>query len=123
MARVTVEDCIVKVSNRFELVLLAAKRARAIASGEPLTIDRDNDKNPVVARREIAEGTVETDRLHQNLVQSLQRHVEIDEPEEEELRLTLPASGWGEILEDVTESVAEPESADDEADTADYDAA
>ena len=123
MARVTVEDCIVKIPNRFELVLLAANRARAMSAGEPLTIDRDNDKNPVIALREIAEETVEIDGLRTNLIQSLQRHVEIDEPEEEELGLTLPAGGWGEILEDVTETVAEPESADDEAETANYDEA
>jgi DNA-directed RNA polymerase subunit omega len=123
MARVTVEDCIVKIPNRFEMVLLAANRARAISSGEPLTVDRDNDKNPVIALREIADETVEIDGLRTNLIQSLQRHVEVDEPEEEELSLTLPAGGWGEILEDVTETVPEPESADAEAEFTDYDGA
>ncbi len=83
MARVTVEDCVDKVENRFELVLLAAQRARAVSAGEPLTIDRDNDKNPVVALREIAERTVEVDTLREDLTHSLQRHVEVDEPEEE----------------------------------------
>ena len=83
MARVTVEDCVDKVSNRFELVLLAAQRSRAISAGEPLTIDRDKDKNPVVALREIAEKTVPVDNLREDLVASMQRHIEVDEPEEE----------------------------------------
>ena len=82
MARVTVEDCVVKVPNRFELVLLAAQRAREITSGAPLTLDRDNDKNPVVALREIADETVGLDHLQDSLVRGMQKHVEIDEPEE-----------------------------------------
>ena len=82
MARVTVEDCVVKVPNRFELVLLAAQRAREITSGVPLTIDRDDDKNPVVALREIADETVALDHLKTSLVRGMQKHVEIDEPEE-----------------------------------------
>ena len=81
MARVTVEDCIDKVPNRFELVLLASHRARTISQGAPLTIDRDNDKNPVVALREIAEVTVDKDDLQEDLVHSMQKHVEVDEPE------------------------------------------
>jgi DNA-directed RNA polymerase subunit omega len=81
MARVTVEDCIDKVANRFELVLLASHRARTISQGGPLTIDRDNDKNPVVALREIAEETVEVGDLQEDLVHSMQKHVEVDEPE------------------------------------------
>ncbi len=84
MARVTVEDCVVKVPNRFDLVLLAAHRSRAVSAGAPLTLDRDNDKNPVVALREIAEETVGTDETSESLIRSLQRHVEIDEPEEED---------------------------------------
>ncbi len=84
MARVTVEDCIEIVSNRFDLVLMASQRARAISAGAPLTVDRDNDKNPVVALREIAETTVEIDALEDSLIRSLQRHVDFDEPEEEE---------------------------------------
>ena len=81
MARVTVEDCIDKVENRFDLVLLASHRARLISSGAPITIDRDNDKNPVVALREIAETTISPDDLKEELVHSLQKYVEVDEPE------------------------------------------
>ena len=88
MARVTVEDCVVKVPNRFELVLLAAQRAREITSGAPLSIDRDDDKNPVVALREIAEDTVGLDHLKTSVVRGMQKHVELDEPEEsQELEL------------------------------------
>lgn len=82
MARVTVEDCVLKVPNRFELVLLAAQRAREITSGLPLSIDRDDDKNPVVALREIADETVGLPQLKESLVRGMQKHVEIDEPEE-----------------------------------------
>jgi DNA-directed RNA polymerase subunit omega len=82
MARVTVEDCVVKVPNRFELVLLAAQRAREITSGAPLSLDRDDDKNPVVALREIADETVSLDHLKDSVVRGMQKHVEIDEPEE-----------------------------------------
>ncbi|WP_142846969.1 DNA-directed RNA polymerase subunit omega [Telmatospirillum sp. J64-1] len=85
MARVTVEDCVQKVPNRFELVLLAGQRAREISSGGPLTVDRDNDKNPVVALREIAEETVDLDHLRNAVISGLQRHVEVDEPEEDEM--------------------------------------
>lgn len=81
MARVTVEDCIDKVNNRFELVLLASHRARLISQGAPITIDRDNDKNPVVALREIADETLSPDDLKEDLIHSLQKHVEVDEPE------------------------------------------
>ena len=88
MARVTVEDCILQVPNRFDLVMLAAQRAREISAGAPLTIDRDNDKNPVVALREIADQTVDRDALEQALISGLQRHVEVDEPEEEDLSET-----------------------------------
>ncbi|WP_334176358.1 DNA-directed RNA polymerase subunit omega [Pseudoxanthobacter sp.] len=83
MARVTVEDCIDKVDNRFELVLLASHRSRMISSGSPLTIDRDNDKNPVVALREIADEMVQPDDLKEDLIHSLQKYVEVDEPEAE----------------------------------------
>ena len=83
MARVTVEDCVDKVENRFELVLLASHRARLISSGAPLTIDRDRDKNPVVALREIAEETIAPDDLKEQLIHSLQKYVEVDEPEVE----------------------------------------
>lgn len=83
MARVTVEDCVQKVSNRFELVMVAAQRSREISSGAEPRLDRDNDKNPVVALREIADEKVSPEELHNSLVQSLQRHVEVDEPEED----------------------------------------
>ena len=82
MARVTVEDCVVKVPNRFELVLFAAQRTREITAGGPLTVDRDDDKNPVVALREIAEETIEVDHLRTSVVRGMQKHIEIDEPEE-----------------------------------------
>ena len=81
MARVTVEDCIDKVENRFELVLLAGHRARLISQGAAITIDRDNDKNPVVALREIADETLSPGDLKEDLIHSLQKHVEVDEPE------------------------------------------
>jgi DNA-directed RNA polymerase subunit omega len=91
MARVTVEDCIDKVENRFELVLLASHRARLVSQGAAITIDRDNDKNPVVALREIAEETLSPDDLKEDLIHSLQKHVEIDEPEPDPA--SLAASG------------------------------
>ncbi len=87
MARVTVEDCVTKVPNRFELVMMAAQRSRNISAGSPLTLERDNDKNPVVALREIAEETIELKELNNTLVRSLQKHVEMDEPEEDEMDL------------------------------------
>jgi DNA-directed RNA polymerase subunit omega len=83
MARVTVEDCIEKVENRFDLVLLAAHRARQIASGAPLLVDRDRDKNPVVALREVADGELKPIDLEEGLIHSLQKYVEVDEPEAE----------------------------------------
>ncbi|MBO3759618.1 DNA-directed RNA polymerase subunit omega [Ciceribacter sp. L1K23] len=83
MARVTVEDCIDKVDNRFELVLLASHRARQISQGAQITVDRDNDKNPVVALREIADETLSPGDLKEDLIHSLQKHVEVDEPEQE----------------------------------------
>ena len=87
MARVTVEDCIDKVENRFDLVLMASHRARLISSGVPITVDRDKDKNPVVALREIAETRLSPDDLREDLIHSLQKHVEVDEPEAD----TVPA--------------------------------
>ncbi|MEK7244537.1 MAG: DNA-directed RNA polymerase subunit omega [Pseudomonadota bacterium] len=83
MARVTVEDCILKVPNRFELVMLAAQRARSISSGSAMTVDRDNDKNPVVALREIAEATVNTGEIEESLIRGMQKNLESDEPVEE----------------------------------------
>lgn len=87
MARVTVEDCVTRVPNRFDLVMVAAQRARNLGAGVPLTIDRDNDKNPVVALREIAEGTVDVAELETNLVRGLQKVVEMEEPEEDDMDL------------------------------------
>ncbi len=101
MARVTVEDCVDKVENRFELVLLAGHRARQISQGAQITIDRDNDKNPVVALREIADETLSPDDLKEDLIHSLQKHVEVDEPE-----AAAPAQ-IASSSEDVAEDIAE----------------
>ena len=84
MARVTVEDCVERIPNRFELVMLAAKRSREISSGSVLTVERDDDKNPVCALREIADETVPLDELREELVRGLQKHIEVDEPEEDD---------------------------------------
>ena len=92
MARVTVEDCIDKIENRFELVLLASHRARLISSGAPITVDRDNDKNPVVALREIADERFSPEDMKEDLIHSLQKHVEVDEPEPEAVPAMAPAS-------------------------------
>lgn len=94
MARVTVEDCVLRVPNRFELVMMAAQRAREIASGGPLSIDRDNDKNPVVALREIADDTISLEVLKNSLVKGHQRHVDSDEPEEEIVELMAGEGDW-----------------------------
>lgn len=102
MARVTVEDCIDKVNNRFELVLLAGHRARQISQGASITVDRDNDKNPVVALREIADETLSPDDLKEDLIHSLQKHVEVDEPEAD-----------GEALADQTTSSADADDAEE----------
>ena len=91
MARVTVEDCVDKVPNRFELVMLAAHRAREIAAGSPLTVDRDNDKNPVVSLREIADETQSADDLRERLIESNQSQIEVDEPEEDAMALLMGA--------------------------------
>ncbi|MFV0281736.1 MAG: DNA-directed RNA polymerase subunit omega [Rhodoblastus sp.] len=101
MARVTVEDCIEKVENRFDLVLLAAHRARTISSGQPITIDRDNDKNPVVALREIADGTLTPADLEEDFIHSLQKHVEVDEPEAEVVPALVSAEAASEASGDV----------------------
>ncbi|MFQ5567108.1 MAG: DNA-directed RNA polymerase subunit omega [Paracoccaceae bacterium] len=89
MARVTVEDCVDKVPNRFDLVMLAAHRARTISDGAPITVERDNDKNPVVALREIAEETMGVEELREQAIESNQRHVEVDEPEEDNMALLM----------------------------------
>lgn len=108
MARVTVEDCVEKIPNRFDLVMLAAERAREIATGATLTVDRDRDKNPVVALREIADETVDLEDLEGGLVKGLQKFVDNDEPEdEEELRELLAAPG-AEAAEQGEEAQAKP---------------
>jgi DNA-directed RNA polymerase subunit omega len=89
MARVTVEDCVIQIPNRFELVMIASQRTREISGGAPITLERDNDKNPVVALREIAETTIDLDGLRNAIVTGLQRHVEQDEPEEDELEMLM----------------------------------
>jgi len=89
MARVTVEDCVDKVPNRFDLVMLAAHRAREISSGSEITVPRDNDKNPVVALREIAEETLTADQLREAAIESHQTQIEVDEPEEDEMALLM----------------------------------
>jgi DNA-directed RNA polymerase subunit omega len=101
MARVTVEDCVQKVPNRFELVLLAAQRARNLSRGEELTIDRDDDKNPVVALREIAEETIELPKIEQDLIRSLSRAPE-PEPADEEVLDLIPTDQNIFGLQDVT---------------------
>lgn len=89
MARVTVEDCVDKVPNRFELVMLAAHRAREVAAGAAITVDRDNDKNPVVSLREIADETQTADELRERLIESNQTQIEVDEPEEDRMALLM----------------------------------
>ena len=89
MARVTVEDCVDKVPNRFDLVLLAAQRAREISGGASLTVERDRDKNPVVALREIAEETQLADHLRERMIESHQTQIEVDEPEEDQMALLM----------------------------------
>lgn len=124
MARVTVEDCVVKVPNRFELVLLAAQRARALAGGAGPTLARENDKNPVIALREIAEGTIDTEDLRQLVVSGLQKHVEVDEPEDDSVAILAAAEKeWAGVTGDEpSEPSSEFEPAVDAAGTSDDDA-
>ncbi len=89
MARVTVEDCVDKVPNRFDLVMMAAHRARTLSSGAPITVERDNDKNPVVALREIAEETMTPEDLMEDAIESHQNHIEVDEPEEDNMAVLM----------------------------------
>ncbi|MGM0585407.1 MAG: DNA-directed RNA polymerase subunit omega [Pseudomonadota bacterium] len=103
MARVTVEDCVDKVPNRFDLVMLAAHRARELSTGSDLTVDRDNDKNPVVALREIADQTLSPDDLMEGLIQSYQRHIEVDEPEEDSMALLMGGAEVDQPEEDISE--------------------
>ncbi|MGQ0486527.1 MAG: DNA-directed RNA polymerase subunit omega [Hyphomicrobiales bacterium] len=100
MARVTVEDCIDKLPNRFELVLLSAHRARMIAQGAPITVERDNDKNPVVALREIAEETIVPGDLREEYIHVMQKHVEVDEPEATEVPLIQQPGDMAIVAED-----------------------
>ena len=103
MARVTVEDCVDKVPNLFELVMLAAHRAREIAAGSALTIDRDNDKNPVVALREIAEETQSASSLRERMIESHQTQIEVDEPEEDQMALLMGAESDRPMHDDLSE--------------------
>jgi DNA-directed RNA polymerase subunit omega len=103
MARVTVEDCVDKVPNRFELVMLAAHRAREVAAGSPITIDRDNDKNPVVALREIADETQSADSLRERLIESHQTQIEVDEPEDDSMALLMGAEQDRPAMDDMSE--------------------
>ncbi len=103
MARVTVEDCVDKVPNRFELVILAAHRAREVASGAPITVDRDNDKNPVVALREIAEETQQADALRERLIESMQTQIEVDMPEDDDMALLMSTEADRPAADDMSE--------------------
>ena len=114
MARVTVEDCVERIPNRFDLVMLAAQRSRDISSGAPLTLDRDNDKNPVVALREIADETVDLATLGESLIQSMQKQVEVDEPEEDNPEFDLPTLPIGEAAEAADALIADALSVDEE---------
>ena len=106
MARVTVEDCVDKIPNRFELVMMAAQRARGISAGEQLTLDRDNDKNPVVSLREIAEANVSMEELEEEVIKSLQSFVAMDEPEEDEMDVLAIQQGLNTEMGDESASVA-----------------
>ena len=103
MARVTVEDCVERIPNRFELVMLAAKRSREISSGSVLTVERDDDKNPVCALREIADETVPLDELREELVRGLQKHIEVDEPEEDDLEAIMSGQQAAEEIDGLTD--------------------
>ena len=94
MARVTVEDCVVVIPNRFELVVLTAQRSREISAGAQLTRERDDDRNPVVALREIADKSVDADDLRESLILGLQKHVESDEPEEDDMTMLISSEQW-----------------------------
>ena len=125
MARVTVEDCVEKVPNRFRLVMLAAQRARELSVGAQITVDRDNDKNPVVALREIADATVQVGDLEEELIKGMQRHADTDDPEEEttdllsmEEELSATAETFGGQI-----NMAEEDEDDDSFDDTDLDSA
>lgn len=103
MARVTVEDCVDKVPNRFELVMLAAHRAREISAGAPITVGRDNDKNPVVSLREIADETQQADDLRERMIEANQTQIEVDEPEEDSMSLLMGAEQDKPVEDDMSE--------------------
>ncbi len=103
MARVTVEDCVDKVPNRFELVMLAAHRAREISAGAPITVNRDNDKNPVVSLREIADETQQADDLRERMIEANQTQIEVDEPEEDSMSLLMGAEADKPAEDDLSE--------------------
>lgn len=112
MARVTVEDCITRVRNRFDLVLFSSQRARQIAGGDELMVERDNDKNPVVALREIAEDKVKPKNLREAIIQGMQRHVEVDEPDEDDLSLLLAGRRASETTDVLTPEALEKAAAE-----------
>ena len=114
MARVTVEDCVLKIPNRFELVMLAAQRARDVSAGATITVDRDRDKNPVVALREIADETIDLEMLREGLIKSLQKHVEVDEPEEDAIDAQLGENLLGSIAENPAAAGVRTEELDEE---------
>ena len=113
MARVTVEDCIEKVQNRFDLVLVAASRARQIMAGAEITVPEDRDKNSVIALREIAEETVTADILRDNVIQSMQRYVEVDEPEEDDMEAQMLSHQFADNIEESEVLVADPSPSED----------
>lgn len=124
MARVTVEDCILKVPNRFELVMLASHRAREIGSGAPLMVERDNDKNPVISLREIADTDISLETLGESLIRNHQKVIEIEEDEEEILDVMEGENEWAAVASGAAESEAanaglqeEPFDEEDEAET------
>lgn len=117
MARVTVEDCVDKVPNRFELVLISANRARQISAGEEPTVPVDRDKIPVISLREIAETTIKANDLREAVIQSMQRHIEIDEPEEDDMEAQMLGN---QFADNVEEETAKAKSRADSANAAEY---
>ena len=117
MARVTVEDCVDKIPNRFDLVMLAAHRARELSAGVPPTVDRDNDKNPVVALREIADETLSAGALREGAIEAQQRQIEVDEPEEDAMALLMGGGGSSSpqpLMQSPSSSHGEDEPEDDD---------
>ena len=109
MARVTVEDCIDKIPNRYELLMVATQRAKDISAGAAITVSQDNDKNPVIALREIAEETVSIEELQKSLVMGLQKYVEVEEPEEEELEILAAEKELSELDEEFSNLLIDAE--------------